>query len=81
MYKQLNDYELSCGFVQEKLISSDQLFYVKVELYKEHDTFHIRAFKCIHNSSSCTRLSWDIEDNFNQAQNKFNSVCLEVDKH
>lgn len=37
--KKLSAYSLACGHVQNKKIGAD-----KVELYKEHNTYHVRRF-------------------------------------
>ena len=38
----LSAYELACGAVQQKRIGAD-----KVELYREHSTYHVRRFSTL----------------------------------
>lgn len=81
MFQRLNDYELSCGYVQQLKVCSDHLFTITIELYKEHEAYHIRAFKRVNNLTSCTKLAWEIKDSFKEAQDEFSRLLDSIPRN
>lgn len=81
MFQRLNDYKLSCGCVQQLTVCSDHLFTITIELYKEHEAYHIRVFKHGNNSTSCTKLAWEIKTSFKEAQDEFSRLLDSIPRN
>lgn len=41
-------------------LESDHLFSKRLQIYKEHNVYHVRVFHCVNNSPSSTRLIWQV---------------------
>lgn len=72
--KDLTAYQLACGNVQKIILEQDDLFLTDMELYKEHNAFHIRCFKKVKNSSSCDHISWEVFDKLTEARYYWNKM-------
>ena len=66
--KKLSAYELACGKVENLFFDKTHLFETKIELYVEHGAYHVRGFKHVVNSSSSTRLFWEVFDTLSEAR-------------
>jgi hypothetical protein len=75
----ISSYALACGSVQSVIISEDDLFQVYGELYKEHNTYHVRAFKRVKHSSSSQRLVWESFDTVKEARKFLASLKKSID--
>jgi hypothetical protein len=71
-------YFLKCGHVKTKILFTDHLFNVKLELYHEHNAYHVRMFKNVVNSSSCDRIAWEVLPTLKEANKVFNLLKKEV---
>ena len=66
----MNDYNLSCGCVQTKTIGAD-----RVELYKEHATYHVRRHSEFIDGVRRVNDAWLCFDSFKDAQKAFKRQC------
>lgn len=66
----ITDYTLSCGNVFKKTFGSNW-----VELYKEHNTFHVRRFSLFIDGYSKVQDAWLCFDNLKEAKKCFNRQC------
>ena len=62
----LTKYALSCGYIQSKQVGDK-----RVELYHEHNCYHIRAFN--YNLSDC-RLVWESTGSLTYARKQYKSL-------
>lgn len=76
---QLSAYQLSCGHVQQKQLRTCYSFETKIELYKEHGHYHVRAFNYIKGSSSCDKIAWEVFDTLKDARKYFKSLSKTVE--
>lgn len=74
----LSAYELSCGKVQTETIKDCFLFETRIELYKEHGVYHVRAFNYVKNSSSSDRKAWECFYLLNDARKYYKKLKKEL---
>lgn len=70
----LKAYDLSCGKVQKENINVTYLYYVTIELYKEHNVYHVRAFNHFRGSSVSDRLAWDTYNKVKDARKRYKEL-------
>lgn len=78
MKTKLSAYELKCGKVQQETIDKDHLFSIIIEIYSELNSYHVRAFRVVNNSSSFERLHWSTYDKHNEAQKAYSKLKKEL---
>lgn len=76
---QLSEYQLSCGYIQQKTLKTSYLFETKIELYKEHNCYHVRAFNYVKGSSSCDKIAWTTFDELKNARKYFKSLSKTIE--
>lgn len=74
----LTAYQLRCGYVQTSTINIDHLFQFRGQIYAEHNSYHVRFFKEVKNSSSCDRLCWEVFDKVSDARLFFKTKIKEL---
>ena len=55
----LKAYDFRCGKVYGEIINRDHLYHTTLEIYNQHNCYHIRLFKWTNNSSVCDKLAWE----------------------
>ncbi len=65
----LKQYELACGKIQEV-----KKYFSKIELYLEHNTYHVRRFSDVLGGKKVND-AWLCLDNYNDAQKAFKRQC------
>lgn len=71
MKTKLSVYQLKCGYVQVEEVFLTCYHWVKLELYNEHNCYHVRAFNSVKGSSISNKLAWDCFDSVKDARKRF----------
>jgi len=64
----LKAYDFKCGKCEYVTLEEDHLFEVYMEIYHEHNSYHVRCFKSVKNSSVTDRITWEVFDTFKQTK-------------
>ena len=70
----MNKKELCLGHVFKHTIKECFLFIEYIEIYKEHNHYHVRHFNRVKGSSSLDKLNWETFDKFSDAKKYYNSL-------
>lgn len=76
---QLSAYQLSCGYIQQKQLRTSYLLETKIELYKEYNHYHVRAFNYTKGSTSGDRIAWRVFDTLNDARKYYKVLSKTIE--
>jgi hypothetical protein len=70
----LTAYEFACGYVQEIDTNKGEMKGTRLQLWKEHNCFHVRA----HNHDTNERIFWDSFNTLTEANKRFYKAAKEL---